>query len=427
MRVIPTVKSQAGYQQGSAGPYTIGGGDITFANDMMMMFRFPTDIPKGAAVSSATLTMNVVAKSDTTAQQASFQVGADIANAGSSAPLVPGVAEWPPRWRTVYWQAFTLVYQSYPANADNFRMVPINVTGMLQELVNRADWQSGGYVTIMIYVADEQGSDMSFRANNDFAPKPQLEVTWSTAHLPAASRYVTQVNLLENPRFDPAIDFIEQGRADSVLPTWFQNSHFGTWTDPANFGAFARADAGFGRVAGRYAAQFTVGPPPASNDRAAGMYANNITPSLTPHIFNGWVYIPSAVTSRVDFQSVYEGGNHTITARDQWVPFCTNAVQHNNSAGYGYQYWIMRIFPPLTQGWKVYISEPGVFASEFRQMPWSTQAPSTARVVHSSSNYGRGARRWRPNTIIGGTNRSKWAVHQSGLLTLAESGRMPPP
>lgn len=409
--------SQAGYQQGSGGAYTQGAGDINFANDQMAFVRFSVEIPKGATITSAVLTLNMVAKNDT-AQSCNNVIG--FQQSGDPLRLIPGSTnEWPSRWAGGQsWVPSWTALRVRPS--DSLRFADVDVTSLVSAVTSRSDWKPGAGLVCMIYTSDETGSDMGFRANNDFLPKPELNITYT---VPAEPTTRQQINACENSEFDSALDNVETGRTDSSLPGWYQNPHFGSYVDPANYGTFARTT-DVSRVSGRRVAKFTTGAADGIN-KYAGIYCQAPIPSSTPYVFCGWCYIPSATVEQVSFGSVYEGGQDIVTERDQWVPFCSTPVQHASANGVAYLYFTVAIAGPRPAQRVVYISEPAIVQSAHRIMPFNGQSTNKPRLTHQqTAGFQRSNRIWTPRTMVpvSGTPRarSRWTRHPRGMMILSE-------
>lgn len=54
----------------------------------------------------------------------------------------------------------------------------VDVKAIVSEVVSRSDYQPGGYITFRMYCNNENGSDLSVRANNDFAMTWELVVDY---------------------------------------------------------------------------------------------------------------------------------------------------------------------------------------------------------------------------------------------------------
>jgi hypothetical protein len=363
------------------------------------------------------LTMQVVAKNAGTAQTCynSFRAHAS----GDSPILTVGAAE-----ATRPWTAARVVWNLvWTPNPPGDVIASINVAPIINEIVARSDYQPGGFITLMMYTDNENGSDMGVRANNDFAPTWGLTVDFTENYV---TDLQTSFNLINNPHNElmPAID------AASPLPYWGQNPYFGAMVDPANQGVIAR-DTSFTRVPGVATMRFTTGTPPDASQatKATGPYTTTIKQNEFPYIFAGWIYIPSAITARVWCGDPYLGNSHDITARNQWVPFCSTPSQVGTGRG---TFWpAVRIMGPYQAGWQLWVSEPTVMVSPFRQMPFSGLTPDvtdpggSVLVDHKYVGSGQGAvREWLPRTgvIRQGTLRRvpRYIKRPDGILQLAE-------
>jgi hypothetical protein len=214
-----TMKSQMGFQNDAGSVYQEGGGDISFSVGMLIFQRMPLWIPQGATITAANLMWNLVVKNGDTAQNASLRIRAHAH--GNSPMLRLGQNEWSsgPRPET---SAYTDFNPTWPANPPGDVNVNSNVAGILQELVNRSDWLPGSYVTFITWVMNENGSDMSVRANNDFVDYPRLDVSWTE---PVRDQKYT-VNRLENSEFNPSILGIRSAGNNDAAPYWWQGDYY---------------------------------------------------------------------------------------------------------------------------------------------------------------------------------------------------------
>lgn len=371
-------KSQVGYQTGSGATYAEGGGDINYAVGQVIFVRYFIELPKNTTINSATITVNQVVKDGNTAQN-SFHTIRAFAN-DDSPVLRPGTNEWGRVTTTTTasasWNPTWVV-----GAASNTSTVA--VTSILQELVNRTGWKTGSYVTFTIECTNENGSDMGLRANNDFDISPTLDVNYT---LPASLPY-TSINYINNPEFDVSLNGLDSTWA---VPGWYQNPHYGAYVDSANFGTVER-DTGFMRIANTPTLKFTTVTPPTANDKATGVFCQpqGTDQTGTQYVtYCGWVFVPSTFTEQVSFEAVYFGGQTAtvITARDQWVPFSTAAYNFSGDTN-RYRYFSLRVAPPYTAGKSIWISEPCVMRSSWKQMPWngSTVKPNITHRETSSN------------------------------------------
>lgn len=431
---IRTAKSQIGTQASEYGAtYQQADSDITFAVGQMAFIRIPTEVPKGAIINSAFLTFNMVAKDGNITQQCRNQIRAH--NSSDSEPLVVGVNEWgrrPRMSRTVnWWPNWTATTSTDPVfnTAD--------VTNIVQDLVFKPDFQTGGYITFMITTTDEQGSDLGFRANNDFAPAPKLYIKWQwpvdsetyTIQQPPDEHHT--INLCENSEYKPGVPATGFG-AETSQPYWQQNPIYGAFVDPANYGA-AVVDSSFVRAAGVNSLRFTAGPPPAVEDaakRTGLLYTMEDYTGSRYMMFAGWVYIPSSIAQNQSFRvgDAFRGGGYDIVERDQWVPFCTTPVVGDSPPGEWNSWWFTIGFNNYTQGQQFWLSEPSIFTGTFRQMPFNGDTPDRGPnqlIKHvSSSGSQQSSRIWTPRRklIINNTLRAipTWIKRSDGIHQVVE-------
>lgn len=416
-------KSQIGSCANGSAAYVTAGGDLSFATGVVFLARMRLTVPRYATINSANVSFQIFAKNAGTAQTiyTSFRAHAS----GDSPMLVPGAAEANKPWTAarVEWN------YSWTPNPPGDVFPLVNIPSVVQEIVNRSDYVPGGFITLMMYCDNENGSDLSIRANNDFAPTMSLTVDYTENR--AASDIVTSINLCNNPHNEamPAIDA-------SPLPYWGQNPYFGAMVDPANQGTIAR-ETGFTRLAGHATLRFTTGTPPVDTpSKATGPYTTVIREANKSYVFAGWLYIPSSITATVRVGDPYLGNvNYDIPQRNQWVPFCTSPsipTPEKNT------FWpAVRILGPFQAGWNIYLSEPTIMQTTFRQMPFNGFTPDTVDpggvvlVDRRRAGSGQtGIQEWLPRTgvIRKGTlyRVPRYIKRPDGILQVAEPIKLGP-
>jgi len=424
LRTRHTAKSQMGSQLSSTGTYAQGGGDIAFSVGMLIFQRMATwDIPQGATINSALLTWNLIVKTQTTTQNASLRVRAHAI--GDSPILRTGTNEWSNGTRPET-SAYVDWTPSWNGAATGDQYSTVNVASVLQELVNRPDWTPASYVTFITYVMNENGSDMSVRANNDFVPYPRLEVTWTD---PVRDQTFT-VNRCENSDFGTDIQAI--GTDGNTVPYWFQGNFFGGFVDSANMGTMVR-DTSFTRLPGVPTLRFTTGTPPAETNKRTGPTMGVPWRDKVPFTFSGWVYIPGYIPYLSHFAAgdPYRGASALVAARDAWVPFCSTPTwDASDEDGWTARYPAVSILN-FQAGWQFWISEPCFTSLPFKHMPFNGRTPDvldpsgSTLIDHRSTASGQQAYRlWTPRTSVlrSGTQRrvARYRKRPDGLLDLAE-------
>lgn len=427
VRTRHTMKSQMGFQNNSASVYEQGGGDISFATGMLIFQRMPFYVPQGATINSALLTWNLIVKNQGTTQNTSARIRAHAS--GDSPILRRGQSEWSgnPRPETSAYVDWTVSWNG-AASGDQYNTV--NVAPILQELVNRSDWTPGSYVTFITWIMNENGSDMSVRANNDFVDYPRLDATYTEA---VSDRRWT-VNRCENSDMSADILPILGVGETGTVPYWWQGDYFGGHVGGANQGLIER-DTTFTRIPGVPTMRFTCGPPevPDANKWTGPNYGIRWETAV-PFIFCGWIYISTAIptSSQVAARDPYWGHTtHTIVDRGKWVPFCTHPLT-SGAPGEWNNRWPAIAVKNFQQGWQFWVSEPAFIASSFRQMPFNGGTPDVkdpggvTLVDHiAGSSRQQASRVWTPRTAVvrNGTVKraARYIKRTDGLLQLAES------
>lgn len=415
-------KSQIGYCTNTTTGYAEAGGDLTFATGLIGLSRMKIEVPRGATINSATLSMEVVAKQAGTAQTSYNSVRAHAS--GDSPILKIGELEGQRPW-TAAQIAWTLVW---PVNPSSAVIANLNVLTIVNEIVARSDYQPGGYITFQLLIDNENGSDLSVRANNDFAMSWQLVVDYTENYRDLKC----DINLLNNPNLEelPQID-------STPLPFWGQNTFFGGHVDPANQGTIAR-DTSFTRVAGVPTLRFTCGtPPPAeqSHKRTGPMTVIHRTANH-PYIFGGWIYVSPDIPAgqSLDIGDYWMGYTQvSVSTRGAWVPFCSNPTSVGAYNGREALWPTLGLRGPYVAGWQFWISEPFVMLSSFKQMPFNgntpdPQDPNAPLIDHKRIGSGQGAvREWVPRTAVvrGGVVKRvpRYTKRADGILQLAEPVR----
>ena len=422
LRTKHTAKSQMGFQNSGGAVYEQGGGDISFHVGLTIFQRVTTwDIPQGATINSATLTWNLIVKTQSTTQNSSLRTRAHAS--GDSPILRLGQNERAARPETSAARDWTANWNG-TAGSDQYST--IDVAGILQELVNRPDWTPASYITFVTTVLNENGSDMSVRANNDFVPYPRLEVTWTN---PVRDQLWT-TNRCENSDFGTDVQVV--GTDGNTVPYWFQGNFFGGFVDSANMGTMVR-DTTFTRLPGIPTLKFTTGTPPTDVYKRTGPTIGVPWRDNTPFTFSGWAYFPSNIpqASAASAGDPYRGASASITARDQWVPFCSTPTwDASDEDGWTARYPAFSInqFQP---GWSFWLSEPCFTTLPFKHMPFNGLTPDVkdpggvTLIDHRSTASGQQAYRlWTPRTSVlrGGVQKrvARYRKRSDGLLDLAE-------
>jgi len=411
-----TFSSQFGFSTGQDTAYTEAGGDLAFAVGQIMFFRFATTIPKGSTINTATLTFNISGKNLSAGNYSTHIVRAHAS--GDSPLLVVGAVEhsrsqtstsitWTPTW---------------PSNPPGDVLSSIDVKPILQEIMARPDFVTGGYITFMITCTNENGTDMNVRANNVWAPSPKLTVDFTAPN--TGMRW--EFNRIENSEFSSVLAGSD---GTNPVPGWGQNEFYGAQAAPANQGTLA-IDTVFTRLPGVPTLRFTTGTPPDPNDRLTGPYSAWRSDAEESTIFCGWIYVASNVptTNLIYPQEAYYGGWTIVTARGQWVPFCTAPITSGAVADIRWWSVAMR---PYQAGLQFWISEPTMITSTFKQMPFNGLTPdlmdgSNASLIDHRSTASRqqSVREWMPRTAImknGVIYRApRYIKRTDGLLQLTE-------
>lgn len=414
-----THKSQMGYQISRGdGAYTVGGSEINFANGQMIFIRFPTLLPPGAVINNATVTFNQAVKNANTTQQSLHQIYAHAS--GNSPRLVPGSEQWAFRSQTAASRQFTMTWTAGSSPNGELIYWTESITSIIQELVGRPDWEPGGYITLMMYCLDEQGSDMGVRANNDFLPTARVTIDYSS---PVVDRKFT-INMLENSEFNPSINSTEIDSSRTVA-RWHQNSFFGTFVDTANNGTLA-VDTSFTRLPGIPTLRFTCGTPPSDVEKQTGPYTALNDNVRNPTVFCGWIYIPSSVPTNVEMfvGDVYQGGRQLINERGVWTPFCSTPKTQNVDWG---TWWFAASMKRFQAGQQFWISEPAIIRSDFRQMPFNGLTPDKPSVIdfRSGISFEQSSRVWTPRRYFdagyGLRAYPTWIKRSDDILQLVET------
>ena len=412
-----TKPTQMGSCANAGAAYVKGEGDIAFATGQYILFRMPMSIPKGSTCQSATIEINTIAKNAGTAQTCINSIRAHAS--GDSPMLVPTAAEANKSW-TAARIDWSFVWTS--AGADN-RFFSCNVKPIIDEILARSDYVSGGYITFMLYTDNENGSDLSVRANNPFVPPPKLTVNFTEPD----TDLQTTINMCENSEFNTSLNPIDPAEA---VPYWHQNEFFGYMVPSANFGTIAR-DTSFTRLPGIPSLRFTCNTPPAdTNKRTGPIYALNTDAGLWS-TFSCWVYIPTYIPA--NFQRVLGGdiynGQQDVPGRGQWVPWSSNPLMNPTDRMIR---WFGIDVNNFTAGWQFWISEPTVMYSKFKQMPFNGLTPdrmesgdSTTLVDYRSTvSKQQSTRLWTPRRQVMANGVSKryptFLKRAEGMLQIAE-------
>lgn len=357
-------RRQIGYATSQNAAYTEGGGDINFAQDQSIFIQMKSWLPRYATINSASIRFNVSVKTAANAQSSIHTI--TMHNVADSWPLSPGSAEGQRAYTSgVTWNCVWTANEqtTWP---DEIVYKFADVKTLLQAHVNRSDYRPGMSFTFRVLCTNENGSDMGIRANNDFLPTPRLIVDFTPNRVD--DLYV-DANLIRNPNLE-TITALEDGQ----LPGWAQNGYYGAHvTEAPNLGTIVR-DTTFTRLAGVPTLKFTTGTPPTENTgRSTGPMNYLLKQNELPYIYCGWIYIPSAITTQVHVGDPYLNKSHIVTARDKWVPF--SSYPTDIGTGLGGFYPTVSIRGPWPGNTSVWLSEPCVLISSFRQLGFNGYTP----------------------------------------------------
>lgn len=403
---MPTMTRQRGmfadngFATGPQAPYTQGESAISFAVGQMIFCRFGTELPQGAIIDAATVKVSLGAKDYTVSQSSTHTVG--LHQSGDSPILQPGNSEWGRRGVTAAKTTWTPSWTG-TSDSNSTQLSTMDVRLALQEVVNRDDFLTGGYITVMIECTDENTSDMSFAVNNVFLPAPTLSVTYHTAA--SDERYT--INRCENSEFGTLIDSVDGPNLDpsrTSVPLWDQNVMLNLFVDPAVSGGMITKDPTFTRVAGLPTLKFTCGTPAADTSKATGpVYLSRQWDGGVPFVFAGWAYIPASVPTSVtlEYGDVFSSPSmDQQNLRGQWFPFCSTPAT-GGTLGVPMDRWISIYMKKFQAGHTFWISEPAFFASPFKQMPFNGTTPERRFADHrSSASRQQSVRLWTPKTTM---------------------------
>lgn len=389
-------KRQLGYATSQNAAFTEGGGDINFAQDQSIFLRMQSWLPRYATINTAEIKVNVSVKTAANAQSSIHTVRMhDVAD---SWILTIGQ----PEGQRAYTAASTTWTCSWAANEqttwpDELVYKFIDVKALLQAHVNRSDYRPGMYMTFRILCSNENGSDMGIRANNDFLPTPRLIVDYTPNRVD--DLYV-DANLIKNPNI-----IAHTSLTDEAIPGFSQNAFYGAHVSEApNLGTIS-IDTSFTRLPGVPTLKFTTGTPPTENTgRGTGPVSSLNRQTELPYIYCGWVYVSSAITTQVSAGDPYMNKGHTITDRDKWVPFSTRPTDIG-AVGYGGFWPTITIFGPWPAGASLWISEPCVMISSFRQLGFNADTPDVkdpggVNLIDYRGSGQTAIKEWTPRTGI---------------------------
>lgn len=357
-------------QNGYAGADNIyheaaGSANLSMAVGQSILYRFPTYIPVGATVTAATLKLPYGVKFQ---DQASTSTNVVRIHAHHNAPMLieganVGTTNRP---RNSASATFTANWTANQANTAP--VASVNVLSLINSLYQFNSFQAGGHVVLFVECTAETG-DMNFSvdlAGSYGGTSPSLEITFT---YPAQPTEFWDFNLLSNPSF--------YGTTDS----WFCTDVFGSQV----VGSIAR-DTSF-TYNGRTTLKFTA-PAPSGSMKTNVMTSALAHPSES-HIFCGMIYIPSSVTGVVEAGFAYYAGNtNIITARNTWVPFCSEPLTTGTGTTDLYPYVTLSGF---TAGQNFWLADCAVYRSSVKQTPfsaWSSKGSSFA--VHARHSVAKG-------------------------------------
>lgn len=423
MTVVTTdrsIQSQIGVVTAPGAAYAQAGNSISFAAGQAIVMRFPTRIPPGSLINDAYIAFEVTAKDNAVAGTSYHNLKAH--RVGDSPQLVVGETAVGYRPKTVAGNTnLPIVYPG--GNPSSAVIQTMNVRTILTELLTLPDWVMGGYVTIYLTCETEGSSDNGIIGNNVFFFTPRLTVDFTEPNTDV--RYVT--NLCQNSELSNDLLSIDPA---APVPYWTQNEFLGSFVPPANWGTIA-PDPAMARIVGtttpsvRFTAPAAVSPP-----KSTGPTHPVLLDRGKSWVFCGWIFvsaaIPTTVTVAVEFV-FYASTFVVIPERGQWVPFCTNPfvtpLDPNTNASV---FWpAAAIQQGYVGGEQIWISEPTILESTFRQLGFNGKTPEGNFVDnYSTVSKQQSGRKWTPRTtmMVNGVPKRMptWTKLPSGILQLSE-------
>lgn len=418
MTVVTTMRSldsQVGFVTALNAAYAQGGNDIAFAVGQAIVMRFPTRIPPGSTINNAYISLEITAKNQAVTGTSYHTLRGHLS--GDSPVLAVGDTGVGNRSKTV---ASTAVVITYPANPSAAVIQTFSVKTILEEILAQVDYRPGAYVTLYLMCDNEAGSDNGIIANNGFFQIPRLIVDF--AEPTTDVRY--SINACQNSQLSPAVAPADPAQP---VPYWVQNEMVGFFVPPANFGTIER-DTTKIRIPGKTSPtiKFTTAAPPAGT-KATGPTCPIVVDRDRSWIFSGWIWISSAIPTSVVLacEFVFLAGESlvAITGRDQWVPFCTRPTIPVPG--------VTTLWPTITiptgysAGQQIWISEPTIMESTFRQMPFNPTTPEPEFVDYqTTSSDQQSSRIWMPRKtiLVGGVPKRvpTWTKRSDDILQLSE-------
>lgn len=376
-------------------------GNYNFVPGSVAAFRFPTQIPSGVNINSATLKLWYNSKFGDQNMSSNHTLYAEVTSS-SAAPLVDG-EQYQSRPKTFIVTRDVNIL----ANTGN-NVMTVDVTAFIADVYSKG-LVPGGHVTFFVLCNTESG-DMNWKLAADGAAPELIIDYWNENE----DGQFWDFNLLANPDFAVNAEH------------WGTNVFFNAF---AVSGAAVARDTTFLRE-GRPTLKWTCPTPEAG--KACGPVTSallNITNSS--YILSGWIYIPSALNAPVNANFYFLGGDDNIgvRARDTWIPFSTGPVATTNIGG---------VFPTIiigegfNAGQNIWLSDCAVYRSDMKQMPFSSQTTNQSEVTHYlRGTPGRGpmARKIRPRVYHNSANpaalkpRKKYLARADGIWKYVSSTR----
>lgn len=318
--------------------------DEAFVPGQWIIWRMSCDLPRGAVISSATLSVQFGWKNDAT-QQTEFLpyyeaatsawpiVNDTIWGTGSDTAILPGKAPIP---LGVGKQTISRV-----AGGPGTLYWTYDLVSTLQAIVDGPGYKPGAYFTIYTNTVSETG-DMHFKTDSFTIPVtytvPETEVRRSDVNVA-----IGQTIELDTSGWDGG------------------NTAFGEYaiTTPARDPALARS--------GAYSMSITKTE--AAVDAKPFQviaYVNHMAGET--FMLAGWAYIPASVTALVQAGFLFIGGYRTITARDQWVEFCSDVY---TTTGASQCYPQVRVAGGMVTGTKIWVDDLAIIRGTVRQPPFT--------------------------------------------------------
>jgi hypothetical protein len=347
-------------------------GSNSIVNGRSMFVRFTNvDIPPGATITSASITYKVNVKVQTDPNSFDYtyyyqqQSAGDTDQMQDTLPLRVGVQEDTVADRV--WGTVSTGTYNWTIGGDQFQDFIVSVTARMQNVFTT---NTGRHCNLVFrFLASNEVGDVAIGSTPSGRP-PVLSITYTGGTAPNE-----EVSVNENPNFA-----VLDGTKPQLYDT---NSFFGTFSSASTYSTIA-SDGAITPPGGGNMCKIT-----ATETKNVALHMRPLECDyLTPGEWYTWswhVYVPSAVTSRVNLSTLPALGGPDTNLKDQWV-----RLSHSMLVGNDQSFWVgVATTDPITSGQFIYVANVNVTRGQ-GVMPYFDGQTTDSATFHRTFEWGGG-------------------------------------